>query len=196
MARLMVFVDGENLTLRFQEMVKEGRNARTETSPNLWEHLFAVDHIQDKFAWSPGTVRGLFGDEELLRAQYYAMCESGGDDAERLSEHIAAQNAIMFYAGTRSTVRLMPRVFQKTKKNTKTKSVDINVCVDVLDYVERDALDTVFLVTGDIDYLPLLEAVMRAGKRVIVGALSSGVAPRLRHATDRFVDLDPVYFIS
>lgn len=80
------------------------------------------------------------------------------------------------------------------KANTRTKSVDINLCVEVMEYVARDALDSLFLVTGDVDYLPLIEATMRSGKRVYVGALSSGISARLRYAADRFIDLNPIYF--
>lgn len=197
MSRLMAFVDGENLTTRFQEMVGTGRAMRTTNDPNPWLHYWAVSHERDKFVWSAGSVRQLFEDEELVRVHYYAMCESGGDETEKLSQQLAGLQTHQYGGGLGvvRTVRLMPRVFQKTKRNTKTKSVDINICVDAMEYVARNSIDSVYLITGDIDYSPLIEAVMRAGKRVYVAALSSGLAPRLRHATDRFVDLDPVYFI-
>jgi hypothetical protein len=43
--RMMVFVDGENLTMRFQDMVKKGKMPRPE-----------VTVIPDIFVWQPQTI--------------------------------------------------------------------------------------------------------------------------------------------
>lgn len=51
-----------------------------------------------------------------------------------------------------------------------------------------------FINRGGVDYMPLIEAVMRAGKRVYLGALNSGLSPRMRTAADRFLVLDAMYF--
>ena len=44
--------------------------------------------------------------------------------------------------------------------------------------------------TGDGDYIPLIQEIMRQGKQVIVGALSNGLNPKLRVVADNFIDLD------
>src|SRR6266568_1000438 len=196
MSRLMAFVDGENLTTRFQDMVNEGRKPRTSPSPQ-WEFLPETEYQENKYVWSPATVRNLFSDESLLRVHFYTTFPGPPNEADALTEEIARLVAQPLrdndiYPAVQ--LRLIPRVFQKQKRNTKAKSVDINICVDVMEYTGRNSLDAVYLVTGDIDYAPLIEAVMRAGKRVYVAALSSGLATRLRYGTDRFIDLDKTYF--
>ncbi len=178
-------------------MLTEGWIPRTVSKPHDYQYQYRVDHRPGELAWSPGTIRDLFADEQLMRVQYYMTAVRANDELHALSSDIASLDAheVKKYAqGVFNTVRLIPKVFQKTKRSTKTKSVDINICVDVMDYVSRNAVDSVYFVTGDVDYLPLIDAVMRAGKRVYVAALSSGLAPRLRTGTDRFVDLNDTYF--
>lgn len=58
----------------------------------------------------------------------------------------------------------------------------------------RDNYDILYLITGDGDFKPLIEEVIRTGKQVYVAALSNGLNPVLKLAADVFVDLDPYYF--
>lgn len=198
-SRLMAFVDGENLTARFAEMVKEGRTPRPNPNPNN-PYMDEAVHSDEagRFVWSPSTLQPALesGEEYLLRCHYYTTCGQSEDVCDELTRDLSAQVARLYRAGGMPAggTNLIPRVYRKMKANTRTKSVDINLCVEVMEYVARDALDSLFLVTGDVDYLPLIEATMRSGKRVYVGALSSGISARLRYAADRFIDLNPIYF--
>jgi uncharacterized LabA/DUF88 family protein len=54
----------------------------------------------------------------------------------------------------------------------------------------------VYLASGDGDYLPLLQEVMRRGKQVEVLAFSSGLNEQLTYSVDRFLSLDEVFFDS
>ena len=196
MSRLMAFIDGENLTIRYEAMLAAGcvpRNVRQ----GIWDPAAPI-HESNIFVWSPSTLSGLLPDEEVLRAQYYTTFCGADDELEKFTQRLAQQQTDPYLSsGTfRPTVRLIPKVFKKAKRSTKTKSVDINICVDILDYVSNNALDSVFLVTGDVDYLPLIKSVMSAGKRVYVAALSDGLSNYLTYATDYFQSLDNVYFSS
>ena len=66
--------------------------------------------------------------------------------------------------------------------------------IDVLNHAYRGNVDTVHLVTGDGDFIPLIEEVHRAGKIVFLSAFSRGLNPDLPLAADRFQSLDNVYF--
>jgi len=54
----------------------------------------------------------------------------------------------------------------------------------------------IYLFSGDGDFVPLVREIMRAGKHVIVGALSSGLAPEMKRIPDRFIDLDQWLFLG
>ena len=195
MSRLMAFVDGENLTARFETMLHEGRRPRVTNHAHL--AFGPVAHEMGLFAWSPATVSGFPGDEEVLRIHYYTTFSGGADKLEEFRKRVATHKALWLQDDLmvpRRTLPLIPRVFHKTARNTKTKSVDINLCVEVLEYVRQNALDSVFLVTGDVDYLPLIDAAMKAGKRVYVAALSSGLSSQLMYGVDQFISLDDRYF--
>jgi len=58
-----------------------------------------------------------------------------------------------------------------------------------------DAIDLVYLASGDGDYLPLVSEVMRHGKQVYVAAFSSGLNAELTHSVDEFFNLDGVFFV-
>jgi uncharacterized protein (TIGR00288 family) len=88
---------------------------------------------------------------------------------------------------------LYPKVFRKYK-NKKAKGVDIQMTVDILTHVYQNNLEVVYLVSGNGDYLPVIEEVIRKGKQVYLAAFSSGLNKTLVHYVDKFINLDDVYF--
>lgn len=74
------------------------------------------------------------------------------------------------------------------------KPLDINITIDVMRHAYTDAVDVVYLLSGDGDFVELVSEVARSGKKVCLGALSSGLEPRLRYAVDRFILLDDLFF--
>lgn len=65
---------------------------------------------------------------------------------------------------------------------------DVGIAVDAIK--TSDGIDTVILVSGDGDYVPLLEYLRNKGKRIEVIAFGRSTSTRLREATDEFVDLE------
>ncbi|MBI2003176.1 MAG: NYN domain-containing protein [Candidatus Wildermuthbacteria bacterium] len=64
---------------------------------------------------------------------------------------------------------------------------DVGIAVDAIK--TSDGIDTVALVSGDGDYVPLLEYLRNRGKRIEVIAFGRSTSTRLREATDEFIDL-------
>jgi uncharacterized LabA/DUF88 family protein len=89
---------------------------------------------------------------------------------------------------------LYPKLFKKLKQSAKRKGVDISIAVDVLTHTHRDSIDIVYLISGDGDYKPLIEEVIRSGKQVYLAALSDGLNSDLSNIVDKFFDLDNIYF--
>ena len=176
-SRTIIFVDGENLILRFQAMLKAGRK------PNS-----LIQHETDKFVWIPTVVR--YSAWHLTRVSYYTSIV--GDDVclQKLAERLSSIR-YDFHGGFGF---INPHIFKKQKRGNKTKSVDINLVTDLLRHTYNHSIDEVCLLTGDGDFLPTIHEVMRQGLRVIVGAFSSGLDPRLRTQADEFIDLDTMCF--
>ena len=138
----MSFIDGENLTTRYESMVKDGHKPKTQPE-SIWggDRKFTIQHEPGVFLWYPPALGALRAT--TLRAHYYTTfvgTEDGLDAlSERISNSIAAEINPVGPGGIYVT-NLVPRVFLKTARKTKTKSVDINLCVDVLEYVRQHAL--------------------------------------------------------
>lgn len=196
MGRVMAFIDGENLLNRFEAMKQSGLAVRDYMPPN--SHLQPIRHEPSKFVWSPYTVSGLYMGDVLERVTYYSTFTGDTPALEALNSSISAcrTREVPFASSGQHVLRVLPKLFKKEARKTKTKSVDISICVDVMEYVKNDALDAVYLVSGDVDYRPLIEAVMRAGKRAYVASLSSGKSTGYIEVPDRHVNLDNYYFMG
>jgi len=186
LGRMMVFVDGENLVFRFEAMLKNGRKVGNR-----------VAHRKGVYVWIPRTVR--VGLHVVTRATYYTYATGDEEKLRNISKEIKTLQFRQYSVpGQHSTSQLIntfsPKVFKKEKGRPSGKGVDIQMTLDILSNVYQDNLDTVYLVSGDGDFRPVIEECIRFGKHVNVAALSSGLNPDLPIAADQFTDLDVMYF--
>jgi uncharacterized LabA/DUF88 family protein len=181
----MGFADGENLVTRYQQMLADGRRARTGTS-----------FVRDLLVWHPQITQQFLSD--IVRLSYYQTVVGDEAKLEDAQQQISAvryeyspgnQTEGFTYRGS-----LHPTIFKKESRSARTKSVDINLAVDVLRHAADPRIDVVFVLSGDGDFLPLLQEVSRNGKQVWLAAFSSGLNRRLRYVADEFIDLDEVFF--
>ena len=185
LGRMMAFIDGENMVARYQAMLDSGRVPDSR-----------VKHQRDVYVWTPGVIWP--GLNVVIRATYYTYVVGKEESALGASEAIRAMTFQQYSVpGQHATARLIntltPRVFTKLK-NRSGKGVDIQMTVDILSNIYQGNVDSVFLVSGDGDYEPVLAECRRMGKQVYVAALSSGLSPKLRLSADHFIDLDGHFF--
>jgi uncharacterized LabA/DUF88 family protein len=174
--RTLFFADGENLVFRYQAMVAAGRVPLSGNS-----------HVPDILIWR----HDLFRAEpwQTLRATYYTSVV--GDEALVTQTRRHLQN---IYFSSDGPVMLHAAVFKKERKSLKSRAVDVNITIDALHHCYGGHADRFCFATGDADFLPLIQTLMREGKEVFVCAFSDGLAPALQLAPDRFVSLDDSFF--
>ena len=179
------FADGENIVLRYEAMIKNGAKPRRD----------AV-HVPGLLAWHPQITTSFIGD--IRRFSYYQTVV--GDDIFLDSAKENISNTKYSYCSTNNQRKhpdargfLHPKIYKKSSKNIKTKSVDINITVDALRCVINDIGNVVFILSGDGDYLPVVEEINRHGKQVWVGAFSMGLNKNLHYAADEFFNLDSFF---
>ena len=191
--RLMIFVDGENVVFRYQEMKKKGRIPKEENMVNgmLNKH---ISHESDVYLWSP-CIKVPYNCE-LIRAYYYTSATGDENKINSINEKIKNINPAFNHGNltASSTLNLYPEVFKKTRKNQKSKGVDIKMAVDILSHTHQNNVDLVYLISGDGDYKPVVEEVIRQGKRIWIAAFSNGLNSALKLSADRFIDLDDIFF--
>lgn len=178
--RMMVFVDGENLVFRYQELEK------TEMMPHV-----DVKHEKDIFVWHPETISPDLNI--IIRVNYYTYLTG---NKEKQDEIEAKMKNLTFRQASyvQSPNNIQPIIFNKLKKQRKTKGVDIQMTVDILNHVHSNNLDVVYIIGGDGDYLPLIKEVIRSGKQVYLAAFTSGLNKNLLNSVDKFTELDNIYF--
>jgi uncharacterized LabA/DUF88 family protein len=168
-ARAMIFVDGENLAIRYGSLLKAQGKPPAE---HVW-------HIPSVAVWSPVLSPNMtsFSGTRVLRKHYYTSVQGDGPAVQEVADKLKAQH---FEA---------PRVFKKSKTKG-SKRVDISLATDMLLHAYRKHCDIAVLVAGDEDYVPLVQAVKSEGARVHIWFLSGGLSPSLQHEADHFVNLD------
>ena len=166
-SRVMVFIDGENLAIRYANLLGENK---------------PFDHVQfekDIYVWSPLLDLSSHLTVNTVRRYYYSSVR--GDENRRISIHEKLNGL-----GIQS-----PRVFPKNKTRG-SKQVDISLSVEMLSHAHYGNYDAAVLVAGDEDYIPLVEDVKAQGKQVFIWFVKDGLSPALRRSADYYFDLGEI----
>lgn len=193
--RIMYFIDGENLVMRFQDMQRQGHDP-----------LGGILYEPDIYVWHRDMIKDKIRD--ILRVTYYTYAT--GSDEKILETKKDIQKIQYRYSGEKSggggryvgisqtpgLGQIVPCVFKKQKKSAKRKGVDIRMTIDMLNCSLMDNVDGIYLISGDGDFIPLIQEVMRRGKQVHVMALSEGLNPEMPVSADSFTCIDGLLFRS
>jgi uncharacterized LabA/DUF88 family protein len=183
--RNMIFVDGENFTIQGQRLAK-ARGVKLENGPWWEENVFLwMPDAQGDMGWCGSTLQrgaGALGRTPVQRAgRAYFFTSVTSGNTRRLQRIRLALRELHFD----------PEVFTK-KRGDVTKGVDVSLTTSLVSHAYLDDYDVAFLLCGDGDYVPVVDAVRRAGKRVVVAFYGEkyGLSPDLRIAADQYVNLE------
>ena len=182
LGRWMLFVDGENFTIRAQDVAQrrsltliEGDYYRKDVFVWFPEHQATLN-----FTEIPSTTIQL--QKHAIRAHYYTSLV--GDDT-----------ALMTVRQTLWDRGFHPEVFKKAKGQIKAKGVDIALSKDFLSHAFFNNYEVAVLIAGDGDYIPLISEVKRLGKVVYLLSFSqSGLNSDLKLASDRYFEMEPFFY--
>ena len=179
--RWMMFVDGENVVCRGQDVAKA-----------LGFQLQEGSHYKrDVFLWFPKLPPTLvftqpaYGaqlEKWAIRSHYYTSMTGSHEGVDETKMAIR-------------DVGFHPVVFKKDKGSRNVKGVDITLTKDMLAHAYDDNYDVAVLLTGDGDFVPVIEEVKRMGKAVYVAFFeheAAGLSKDLRLASDKFFRLTDV----
>ncbi len=181
----MLFVDGENVTLRGQALA-ESRGISLKPGEHFEPNVFLwLNHPWPARASLTRELRGLGARASAERAFYYTS-RSGDDDT------ITRTRESLWELG------FTAEVFKKQRKNTKGKGVDIALTKDLLSNAFLDNFDVAVVMTGDADYRPVIDELKRLGKTVCIMAFTEGgakVSRELKLSADFFIPLDDFFLL-
>jgi uncharacterized LabA/DUF88 family protein len=161
--RVALFIDGSNLYNGMRENL-------SNTRVNLSEFI-----------------RQLLGGRKLYRAYYYNAPltddyeEELRDGQQRFFESLRRIPYV--------TVRL-GRLHRRHDGSLVEKGIDVAIAVESLELAFENAYDTAILVSGDSDYVALVEAIKRKGKHVECAMFKNQSAGVLLEYVDVFHPLD------
>ncbi len=114
---------------------------------------------------------------KLVRARAYAVTTESGEEKA------------FFEALTKLGIEMRTKELQIFAGGAKKADWDVGLAVDAISASPK--VDTVILITGDGDFVPLVEYLQRnAGCQVEVVSFGRSTSLRLREAGDDFLDLD------
>lgn len=116
------------------------------------------------------------GDRSLVRAIAYVIKADTNEETK------------FFEALEKQGFEVKMKDLQVFAGGAKKGDWDVGITVDAIKFAER--LDTIVIVAGDGDYVPLVRYLQEAkGCRVEVMAFQESTSLKLREASDRFIDL-------
>jgi uncharacterized LabA/DUF88 family protein len=123
----------------------------------------------------------LRGNRRLIRAHAYAPTNP---DPHAEQTFLSAVKGVGY--------RITTKNYKTFASGARKADMDLDLCMDIVRLVDAGALDTVVLVSGDSDFLPLLEYCSDHGVRVEVAAFEDAAAMILRQSCDLFINLSQV----
>lgn len=196
-ARGMLFVDGENFASRYQSKFKALKKEGEVFLGDSGEGFPFVKHKHqlvsaprkktrerhDIYVWSTHIANHIRSKINLIRTHYYTSAYGDENFLSEIEDDL---------------IRLQveeAKVFKRDKKKG-SKQVDISLTVDMLYHAQQGNYDVAILMAGDEDYVPLVEAVKREGRIVLLRFITDGLSDKLRKSVDHFYDVGNLLFKS
>lgn len=121
------------------------------------------------------VLRDAVAGRKLVRAVAYVITTEAGDEKN------------FFEALTKLGIETKTKDLQIFPGGAKKADWDVGLAVDAIKMSPR--LDCVIIVSGDGDFVPLVEYLQSVGVQVEVVSFGKSTSGKLREATDEFIDL-------
>lgn len=141
---------------------------------NLYHSAKNLYHARVNFGQ---VVKDAVGDRELIRAVAYVISTESGEEKA------------FFEALGKAGIETKTKDLQIFAGGQKKADWDVGLAVDAIKMAPK--LDAVIIVSGDGDFVPLVEYLqMNEGCQVEVVSFGKSTSAKLIEATDSFMDLD------
>ncbi|MEK7187855.1 MAG: NYN domain-containing protein [Patescibacteria group bacterium] len=130
----------------------------------------------------PELIRHLVGPRQLIRSMAYVVKSDSPDTKGKTGE------SSFFEALEKAGLELRCKDLQIYPDGLKKADWDVGMAVDAIRMSQ--SLDVVILVTGDGDFIPLVDYLKwGSGKYVEVAAFDGSASSKLQDVADRFIDV-------
>ncbi|HEX6478442.1 MAG TPA: NYN domain-containing protein [Ktedonobacteraceae bacterium] len=120
----------------------------------------------------------LRGNRRLVRAHAYCPTSPQPGDEQMFLQAVKGLG-----------YRITTKNYKTFSSGAKKADLDLDLCMDVVRLVDGRAVDCVVLVSGDSDFMPMLDYCSDHGVRVEVAAFDESMSATLRQSCDLFINL-------
>jgi uncharacterized LabA/DUF88 family protein len=120
----------------------------------------------------------LRGNRRLIRAHAYCPTSPQPGDEQMFLQAVKGLG-----------YRITTKNYKTFSSGAKKADLDLDLCMDVVRLVDGRSVDCVVLVSGDSDFMPMLDYCSDHGVRVEVAAFDEAMSATLRQSCDLFVNL-------
>ncbi len=120
----------------------------------------------------------LRGNRRLIRAQAYCPTSPQPGDEQMFLQAVKGLG-----------YRITTKNYKTFSSGAKKADLDLDLCMDVVRLVDGKAVDCIVLVSGDSDFMPMLDYCSDHGVRVEVAAFDEAMSGTLRQSCDLFINL-------
>ncbi|MHB8597550.1 MAG: LabA-like NYN domain-containing protein [Ktedonobacteraceae bacterium] len=120
----------------------------------------------------------LRGNRHLIRAQAYCPTSPQPGDEQMFLQAVKGLG-----------YRITTKNYKTFSSGAKKADLDLDLCMDVVRLVDGNAVDCIVLVSGDSDFMPMLDYCSDHGVRVEVAAFDEAMSGTLRQSCDLFINL-------
>ncbi|MDP3982299.1 MAG: NYN domain-containing protein [bacterium] len=152
---------------------KEQRVAVVIDVQNLYHSAKNLYHARVNFR---ELLKDLVAGRKLIRALAYVVRTKTGEEKP------------FFDALVKLGIETRVKDLQEYYGGLKKADWDVGIAVDAIKVAH--SVDVICLVSGDGDYLPLVEYLQNHGKRVEVMAFKRSASSRLKEVVDEFIDIE------
>lgn len=140
---------------------------------NIYHSAKNLYHAKANFG---AIVKEVLGDRILTRAVAYVITTEGGEEKS------------FFDALSKVGIETKTKPLQIFLGGAKKADWDVGLAVDAIKLAPK--LDTLILIAGDGDFVPMVEYIKHMGCQVEVVSFGKSSSTKLIEAADEFVDLD------
>jgi uncharacterized LabA/DUF88 family protein len=120
----------------------------------------------------------LRGNRRLVRAHAYCPTSPQPGDEQMFLQAVKGLG-----------YRITTKNYKTFSSGAKKADLDLDLCMDVVRLVDGHSVDCVVLVSGDSDFMPMLDYCSDHGVRVEVAAFDEAMSATLRQGCDLFINL-------
>jgi uncharacterized LabA/DUF88 family protein len=120
----------------------------------------------------------LRGNRRLVRAHAYCPTSPQASDDQMFLQAVKGLG-----------YRITTKNYKTFSSGAKKADLDLDLCMDVVRLVDGRAVDCIVLVSGDSDFMPMLDYCSDHGVRVEVAAFDESMSASLRQSCDLFINL-------